>query len=173
MGRHNLVLRRVNSYQAIPSDELQPVIDTFSQDVRDFIGLHDMDLSQIYNMDQTAIFFDMPPTYTVVQKGSKRNKILVNPNNAKKRVTVILLARGDGQKLKPLIVFKTIPDARVAREVEKYNNKRTHHTVQENAWTDTQVQRSRGFLQVPASFFAWKIYLNSWKKRHSMRKKFP
>ena len=72
MGRHNLVLRRVNSYQAIPSDELQPVIDTFSQDVRDFIGLHDMDLSQIYNMDQTAIFFDMPPTYTVVQKGEQK-----------------------------------------------------------------------------------------------------
>ena len=54
-------------------------------------------------------------------------------------MTVILLARGDGQKYKPMIVFKAVPGARIAREIMAYDDENAHHTVQENAWTDEEV----------------------------------
>lgn len=142
MERHNLVLRRVTSYQTVAQDALQPIIDTFSQEVQSFLDDERMDFSQVYNMDQTAIFFDMPPSYTVVERGVRRNRIQLNGNNYKKRVTVILLVRSDGQKYKPLIVFKAVPGARIAHEIEEYDDDEVHHTVQENAWTDEEVLKT-------------------------------
>jgi len=45
-----------------------------------------LDLIHLYNMDQTAVFFYMPPNYSVVQRGQRRN-LAVTQNQEKKRVT--------------------------------------------------------------------------------------
>jgi len=140
MARNNLVLRRVNSFQHSPLDQLQPRIDAFVQSVRLTMDSKRFSLSHVWNMDQTAVFFDMPPLYTVVQKGIKSNKILTT-NSEKNRVSVLLLARGDGLKAIPLIVYKGASRGRINREIREYDDTRANHTTQKNAWTDLSVLR--------------------------------
>ena len=59
----------------------------------------------IDNMDETAIWADMPGEYTVELKGVKSVPILTT-GHEKKRITVCLAALADGCKLPPLIVLK-------------------------------------------------------------------
>ena len=87
---------------------------------------------------QTAIFYDMPPNYSVIQRGTRQNRILIT-NNEKKRISVLLAVRGDGRKLKPLIVFKGVSNARVSQEVRNYDDDISLHTAQAKAWTDEDV----------------------------------
>jgi len=47
MERHNLVLRRAKSHKIVTQYELQPIIDTFSQEVLSFLDDYRMNLSQI------------------------------------------------------------------------------------------------------------------------------
>lgn len=138
MKRHDRVLRHVTGHYTLTEDELEPVIKAFTQNVRDFLEDHKLSYKKIFNMDQTSIFFDMPPSYTVVQRGIKRNKVHVPGHNMKKRVTVLLLVRGDGYKYPPLIVFKAIPDARIARELKEFDDGDAYHTVQKSAWSSSR-----------------------------------
>ena len=59
----------------------------------------------IGNMDETAIWADMPGAKSVDVKGVKTVSILTTGHD-KTRVTVCLGALSDGHKLQPLIVFK-------------------------------------------------------------------
>lgn len=139
MERNDLVLRRVTSTQNEPMDLLQPRIDAFVQSIRFYVETHHVGLESIYNMDQTSMFFDMPPRYSVVRRGMRRNVVRASTTNTKKRVTVLLLARADGRKYRPLIVYKGVFGARVAREVQTYDDNEALHCAQERAWTDLDV----------------------------------
>lgn len=68
------------------------------------------DLSQIGNMDETPVTFDMPGNRTVNASGSK-TVLLKTTGHEKTRFTVVLGCMADGTKLKPLIIFKrkTLP----------------------------------------------------------------
>ena len=52
---------------------------------------------------------------------------------------MLLFVRGDGVKLKPLIMFKGVPNARIAQGFEGFDDERVLHIVQENAWTNNNV----------------------------------
>jgi len=57
MERQDLVLRRVNSYQPIPQEQLKEAIDNFLGNMNNLMDAKDLRLNHIYNMDQTSIFF--------------------------------------------------------------------------------------------------------------------
>ena len=59
----------------------------------------------IGNMDETAIWADMPGGSTVDARGVRHVPVLTT-GHEKSRVTVCLAAMADGRKLPPYIVFK-------------------------------------------------------------------
>lgn len=138
MSRHDLVLRRVTSHIHRPNDDLEEAVNNFVHEVQDHITRFRVPQQNVFNMDQTAIYYEMPPNYTVVQRGASQNRILTR-NQEKKRVSVLLGIRSDGVKLKPLIVYRGAPNATVNREVSDLDDDAAMHTVQRNAWTDLAV----------------------------------
>ena len=119
-------------------EDLQPSIDTFIYQMAQLMGDRGLGLRNLYNMDQTAIFFDMPPNYTVVERGTRHNTIATT-NNEKNRVSVLLFTRGDGVKCTPLIVYKGTFNGRVSREVKGFDDNRAMHVAQDKAWTNYDV----------------------------------
>ena len=59
----------------------------------------------IFNMDETAIWFDMIPEYTLDIKGARRVYIR-SSGSEKMKVSVILCSSADGYLLIPLLIFK-------------------------------------------------------------------
>ena len=59
----------------------------------------------IGNMDETAIWADMPGNSTIAVRGSKSVPILTT-GHEKQRITVCLAAMADGTKLPPFVVLK-------------------------------------------------------------------
>ena len=80
-------------------------------------------------MDETPLTFDMPPNRTINNTGKKTVKTHTT-GNEKNWVTVVL-ACGDGSKLKPMVIFKR-------KTIPKIDNK--HGVVvsaQEKGWMDS------------------------------------
>lgn len=63
------------------------------------------ELSQIGNMDETPVWFDMPTSRTVSHKGQKTVMIKTS-SHEKTRFTVLLSCLADGTKVKPTVIFK-------------------------------------------------------------------
>ena len=71
-------------------------------------------MGQMANADETAIYLDMPPNYTLEKKGVK--EILLKTTGCiKLRLTAMLAATADGRKLPPLLILKrkTLPKSEV------------------------------------------------------------
>ncbi len=105
MTRKGLSLRRRTTVsQNPPSACIQKLVDFV-------IRLRKLRLSQtfahndIFAMDETACWFDMPSDTTVHLAGS-RSVAMKTTGHEKNHYTVVLTAKGDGTKLKPLVVFK-------------------------------------------------------------------
>jgi len=60
----------------------------------------------LLNMNETPVWFDMPSTYTVTRKGT-RHVTLRATSNEKKRITVVLACKSNGEKLPPVVILKT------------------------------------------------------------------
>ena len=105
MKRWNLCLRqRTHIVQKLPRD-LDSKVQNFHSFVINERKKMDFELSQIGNMDETPMFFDMPGNRTVDVKG--KTSISVKTSGAEKsHFTVILSCMADGSKLKPVVVFK-------------------------------------------------------------------
>jgi len=67
-------------------------------------------MGQMANADETAIYLDMPPNYTLEKKGVK-GVLLKTTGCEKLPLTVMLAATADGRKLPPLLILKrkTLP----------------------------------------------------------------
>ena len=62
-------------------------------------------MGQMANADETAIYLNMPPNYTLEKKGMK--EVLLKTTGCEKlRLTVTLAATGDGRKLPSLLILK-------------------------------------------------------------------
>ena len=62
------------------------------------------DLDYIISMDETAVWHEMISNTTVTDKGAK-SVLLKTTGHEKSKVTVILVTKANGDKLKPYIVF--------------------------------------------------------------------
>ena len=62
-------------------------------------------MCEVANADETAIYLDMPPNYTLEKKGVK--EVLLKTTGCEKlRLTVTLAATADGKKLPSLLILK-------------------------------------------------------------------
>jgi len=110
MDRFSLTLRqRTKIAQKLPA-ALEEKIQSFHQFVIKHRKQHDYDLSQIGNMDETPITFDMPSTRTVNAAGAKTIMIKTT-GHEKTRFTHVLACMADGTKFEPVVIFKrnTLP----------------------------------------------------------------
>lgn len=110
MKRHDLRVRnRTKLAQKLPK-ELETKVESFQRFVIQLRKRHDFELSQIGNMDETPVFFDMPSNRTIDVKGSK-TVFVKTTGQEKNRFTVVLCCMADGSRLPPTIIFKrkTLP----------------------------------------------------------------
>jgi hypothetical protein len=93
----------------------------------------------IFNMDQTAVYFDNSAKRTIEERGKKSISIATSCS-ASFRATVFLCVSFSGVKLRPLVVFKAGHHKTIHKNLKKSNmdgcNLGLAYTVQENAWCD-------------------------------------
>ena len=109
----DLHLDNAHIAQKLPKD-LDDKVESFQRFIIRHRKQYDYDLTQIGNMDETPMFFDMPGNTTVAMKGEKT--INVRTCGADKtHFTVVLCVMADGTKLTPMVVFKrkTLPKVNV------------------------------------------------------------
>ena len=105
MKRNGLSLRRKTTVcQKTPADCI-PKIISFITHLRTLRICHQYELHNIFAMDETACWMDMPSDTTVTTTGA-RSVPVKTTGHEKDHFTVILTAKADGTKMKPFIVFK-------------------------------------------------------------------
>jgi len=110
LRRNSLTLRqKTHIAQKLPA-EVETKVDLFHSFVLKERKAIEYELSQIGNMDETPMNFDMPGNRTLDMKGAKT--VSVKTCGAEKQhFTVVLSCMADGTKLKPMLIFKrkTVP----------------------------------------------------------------
>eukprot|EP00731_Ephydatia_muelleri_P012549 Em0006g1443a len=105
MRRHKFVTRvKTTAGQSLPknvSDRIVDYVTTCSKRIR----RNQLPLPCIANMDETAIWADMPGHSTIEVRGTHTVQISTTGHD-KQRITICLAAFADGTKLKPFVVFK-------------------------------------------------------------------
>ena len=105
MRRNDFVIRqRTTTGQRLPP-QLSQKVSSFVQFCLKMRMKYKLEAGAIGNMDETAIWADMPGGRTVENKGTKTVPVLTT-GHEKVRITVCLAAMASGRKLPPLIVFK-------------------------------------------------------------------
>ncbi|KAJ1202141.1 hypothetical protein NDU88_005942 [Pleurodeles waltl] len=110
MNRYGLCLRqRTKISQKLPKD-LDEKVMSFHSFIIKQRKIHNYDLGDIGNMDETPMTFDLPSNRTVASLGDK-TVLLRTTGNEKYHFTVILSCLANGTKLRPVIIFKrkTLP----------------------------------------------------------------
>ncbi len=110
--RHCLSTRfRTSVGQKLPPDHEEKLL-SFQKFLIQLRKKHEYPLSHIYNMDETPMQFDMPPTRTLHPAGE--HTVHVKTANAEKRgFTVILTITASGEKVKPWAIFKGVRDPKI------------------------------------------------------------
>jgi len=102
MSFHNLSLRAISSYSASTQDQLNEEeatkIARFRQEFVQIVTDHHISKNNIYNMDQSALYYEVPPRKTIDILGSKQ-VTLKTKGLTKKRVTIMFLLSA-AEKLK-------------------------------------------------------------------------
>ncbi|RHY59851.1 hypothetical protein DYB30_010363 [Aphanomyces astaci] len=91
----------------------------------------------VYNVDETGIYYDMPPRYIWAVRGGS-SKISSGEKHSL-RMTAVLTVRADGTKLPILFIMKGVPGGRIeSGELATFPSGH-HYAVQERAWMDKRV----------------------------------
>ena len=146
--RHELSIRAVTSVgQPLPSDWEQKLADFHNYFSRIKVGI---ELSQVGNMDEIPVSFDIPGTRTVDEVGKK--DIVITTTGAEKcNFTVVLCCTADGGKCEPMIIFKrkTMPKLIVPKGIVV--------TVSPKGWMNQEIMRQwldKVWRRRRGSFFA-------------------
>ena len=105
MRRNCLSIRRATNKPILSADELSSRGACFIRHIRDIISREGIELSDIYNVDETAIFADAVDDTTVDFTGSTSVQIGAT-GFEKLRFTGIVAASASGRKLRPVIIEK-------------------------------------------------------------------
>ncbi|RLO06880.1 hypothetical protein DYB28_013259, partial [Aphanomyces astaci] len=89
----------------------------------------------VYNVDETCIYYDMPPRYIWVVRGGSSK--ISSGEMYSLHMTVVLTVRADGTKLPILFIMKGVPGGRID-ELSTFPPGH-HYAVQERAWMDKRV----------------------------------
>ncbi len=138
--RHNLSLRTptVSTSKLYSREALAEELDKFWTSINTNRQNHCIPVNFIGNMDEVAIYYEVPARKVVQKRGSKT--VVVKTSGASRsRVTGILAVMADGTKLPPMIIFKGKTTACVKGVV--VSPKVAHIAFQENAWNDHSLTR--------------------------------
>ena len=103
--RHGLALhQKTKIAQKLPKD-LDEKISLFHTFVISLRKQNNFELSQIGNMDETPMTFDLPASRTIDNKGKCTVQIRTT-GHEKTHFTAVLSCMADGTKLKPMVIFK-------------------------------------------------------------------
>lgn len=106
MARNKLTLRaRTRQGQVTPADITQ-IANAFAIEVRK--RMVELNVTRVYNADQTGVFFEYLPKETVWKKGPWTVWVKCSGKD-KERVTAMSLADSEVTKHEPWLVFKTKP----------------------------------------------------------------
>ena len=130
--RHGLSFRvRTSVSQKLPA-QLERKIESFLTQVRALRARHQYPLELIINMDETPMYFDIVPGYTINKKGA-RNVQIRSSGAEKRRLTIVVTCTGSGDMLPALAIFK-------GKRKLKFNAPNdVQTTVQVNGWMDSEL----------------------------------
>lgn len=138
MKRNNLTIRTATSIgQKLPADW-----EAKAQSVRDYMNKNSVDLhpSQLGNMDEIPVTFDLPTSRTVELKGAKEVSVATT-GHEKSNFTIMLTVTADGAKLPPLVIFKrkTIPKGNFPKNIVVFAN--------EKGWVNASVMNRKSLVK--------------------------
>ena len=96
-SRHGIKLRRLHGEEkSHDSEGVRQAVQTITEELKDY------NLEDIYNIDETALFYKLEPDKTLATKNVKGSK------RCKDRITLVLCCNSTGShKLKPIIIGKS------------------------------------------------------------------
>lgn len=160
MKRKNFVLRQKTKVaQKLPKDLEQKLL-SFQKFVIDKRKRENYDLSQIGNMDETPLMFDMIGNKSVETKGAKSVPFKTT-GHEKCHFTAVLSCLADGTKLKPMIIFKrkTMPTGNFPTGVLVHVHAKGW--MDENGvklWIKNVWENRPGALRKPKSLLVWDMF---------------
>ncbi|POM62845.1 hypothetical protein PHPALM_27939 [Phytophthora palmivora] len=97
--------------------------------------------STIYNVDETAIYFDTPAKHIWAEKGLNGSAKVNYAEKHSTRLTAVMTIRADGKMLPILFIMKGKPGGTIEMdELPNYLQVQGHiYCVQENGWMDSRV----------------------------------
>ena len=110
LRRNDFVLRQKTKIaQKLPKRLVEKVTQSHSFVIK-MRKRKNYDIACIGNMDETPVWFDMPSSRTISEKG-KETVFIKTTGHEKTRFTVVFSCMADGTPLKPMVIFKrrTIP----------------------------------------------------------------
>ena len=90
--------------QKLPA-QLEAKLERFMNNIKVLRETHKFPDTQVINMDETPLYFDMPGSTTVNKKGCREVRVR-STGAEKRRLTVILACTADGNMLPPMVIFK-------------------------------------------------------------------
>ncbi|RLN70846.1 hypothetical protein BBJ28_00017005 [Nothophytophthora sp. Chile5] len=94
---------------------------------------------EIYNVDETGVHFDMPPTRIWAERGRVDAAKVVDLDKHSSRLTAVITARADGKKLPILFVVRAKPGGTIESDELPHYPQGHVYAVQENGWMDANV----------------------------------
>ena len=104
-ARHSVSTREKTTVAQKMPPQMEEKIVSFHRFVIRMRKLRNYPISNIGNMDETAVYFDMPGNSTLHHKGEK-TVIIRTTGHEKDKITVVLAAMADGRKLPPVVILK-------------------------------------------------------------------
>lgn len=136
LKRNGLSLRRKTSVAQQDPERMVAKLVSYIIQVRQLQIKHNYAPCNIIAMDETPVWCDMI-SETTVDKGGIKTVTLKTTGQEKSRVSVVLAAKAEGTKLKPMVVFKG-----AKREVAALNQEfkgRAVVATSANAWMDSKL----------------------------------
>ena len=122
----------------VSNEDIAPLVEEFQRKFKEIIDQENWQNCEIYNMDQTGLPVELLPDKIIRKKGSKLVP-LKTKGQTKEKITGFFLARADGKRCMPLIVYKGAPKGKIFREVNSFNNDNIICVTQKKAWCDNDV----------------------------------
>ncbi|RHY02537.1 hypothetical protein DYB36_008393 [Aphanomyces astaci] len=119
--RHGFSHQRPAKNKVKQADLAEAQSDFAAEFYREYIAY---DKECVYNVDETGIYYGMPPRYIWAVRGGSSK--FSSGEKHSLRMTAVLTVRADGNKLPILFIMKGVPPGH-------------HYAVQQRAWMDTRV----------------------------------
>ena len=141
LTRHQLSLRARTRQGQVTPEDAEKTLQEFSARIRDLVVKHN--ITEVYNADQTAIFYEYLPATTIDKRGAKTVWVKC-AGKEKDRLTAMLLGDNLGNKFPPFAVVKTNPSTIPATRAE---NEKLRHGFGRQVWKEVEgIQKETGMV---------------------------